>query len=122
MEADIIITIALAITVMVAITQIARIVRAFSIQRTIREALMHGSVLTPELLASMEETVAPRRGGDDRKGIILIAIALALIGFGALAPAENSLRALTGVSLFPMFVGIALLGRYWLNRRRGGDA
>lgn len=69
MEADIIISIAIAITVVVAIHQIARLIRTFAMHRTIREALLRGSTLTPELLAGMEETVAPRRGGDDRTGI-----------------------------------------------------
>lgn len=121
MEADIIITIALAITIIVAITQVARIIRNFAMHRTIREALLRGSPLTPELLAGMEESAAPSRGGDDRTGMVLIAISLALVGFGVLMNSEDNLRAMTGVSLFPLFVGIALLGRHWFNRRRGVD-
>jgi hypothetical protein len=121
MEVDIIVTIALAATVMVAITQGARIVRTFAMHRTIREALMRGSELSPELLAGMEEPARPPNG-DDRIGMVLVALALAIFGFGVLMNSEDNLRAMSGIALFPLFVGLALFGRFWLVRRRGGDA
>ena len=122
MEPDIIITIALMIMIMFGLFQLARIIRTFAVQRTLREALLRGSTLTPELLAGMEEPAQRQGSRDDRIGVVLIAIALALIGFGVLMNSHDNLRAMTGVALFPLFVGIALLGRLWLVRRSGGDA
>jgi hypothetical protein len=122
MEADIIISIAIMTTFMFALFQIARIIRTFSIQRTVREALLRGSTLTPELLAGMDEPARRRVSDDDRIGMVLVAIALALIGFGLLMNSQDNLRAMTGIALFPLFVGVALLGRFWLARRSGGGA
>ena len=122
MEADIIITLAIMTTAMFALFQIARMIRTFAVQRTVREALLRGSTLTPELLAGLDEPPPRRATGDDRIGIILVAIALAIIGFGVLMNSEDNLRAMTGIALFPLFVGIALLGRFWFARRSGGDA
>jgi len=122
MEADIIMMIAVCATVIVAIYQFARIVRTFAMHRTIREALLRGSVLTPELLARMDESAGPAKGGDDRTGLVLIAIALALVGFGILMNSQDNLRAMAGISLFPLFVGLVLFGRDRLNRRRGEPA
>ena len=122
MEADIIIALAIMATAMFALFQVARMIRTFAVQRTVREALMRGSTLTPELLAGLDEPVQRRSTGDDRIGIVLIAIALAMIGFGVLMNSQDNLRAMTGIALFPLFVGIALLGRFWLARRSGGDA
>ena len=89
MEADIIITIALTIMIMImfGLFQLARIIRTFAVQRTLREALLRGSTLTPELLAGMEEPQR-RAASDDRTGLVLIAIALALIGFGVQTTAK----------------------------------
>lgn len=120
MEVDIIVSIALAATVMVAITQGASIIRTFAMHRTIREVLMRGSELSPELLAGMEEPARPN--GDDRIGIVLVALALAIFGFGLLMNSADNLRAMSGIALFPLFVGLALLGRFWLVSRRGRDA
>lgn len=122
MEADIIIALAIMATAMFALFQVARMIRTFAVQRTVREALLRGSTLTPELLAGLDEPVQRRSTGDDRIGIVLIAIALAMIGFGVLMNSQDNLRAMTGIALFPLFVGIALLGRFWLARRSGGDA
>jgi hypothetical protein len=84
--------------------------------------LLRGATLTPELLAGMDEPAQHRALGDDRIGLILVAIALAMIGFGLLMNSHDNLRAMTGIALFPLFVGIALLGRFWLARRSGGGA
>ena len=122
MEADIIISLAIMATSMFALFQVARVIRTFSVQRTVREAFLRGTTLTPELLAGLDEPADRRSTGDDRIGLVLVAIALAMIGFGVLMNSQDNLRAMSGVALFPLFVGTALLGRFWITRRSGDDA
>ena len=61
MEADIIIALAIMATAMFALFQVARMIRTFAVQRTVREALLRGSTLTPELLAGLDEPVYTAR-------------------------------------------------------------
>lgn len=120
MEADIIIGIAIATAAVLIVNQLGRVLRALMLHRTIRKGMIHGSAITPELLEKIEEQ-KPASGGDDRTGLVLMALAAAIIGFGALAAATDDLRDVIGISLFPMFVGAVLFGRHWYNRRRGAD-
>jgi hypothetical protein len=52
---------------------------------------------------------------------VLIALALALFGFGVLQGDVQDLRNMSGAALFPLFVGLALLLRFWWARRRNGQ-
>ena len=97
--------------------QLARLVRASMQHRTIREAISRDNASVPALLAGIEEP-QPGTANDDRTGIVLIALALALFGFGLLQGDPDDLRNMGGAALFPGFVGIALLLRYWFARRR----
>ena len=118
MEVDIIITIALATALIVFVNQFSRILRARMLHRTIREALSRDSNLTPELLDRIEQD-KPTSFGDGRIGLVLVAIAAAIILFGLIEGDSNGIGETTQISLFPLFVGGALLGRLWYLRRRG---
>ncbi len=118
MEVDFIITIAIATVVLTFIMQAGRIMRVYAMHKTVREALSRNSDLTADLLDRIERD---RRisFGDGRIGIVLIAIAAALIVFGLIEGDPNDIRESAEIAIFPLFVGAALLGRLWYLRSRG---
>jgi hypothetical protein len=99
------------------VSHLGRLYRTSVQHRTIREAISRDNASVPALLAGIEEP-QPGTANDDRTGIVLIALALALFGFGLLQGDPDDLRNMGGAALFPGFVGIALLLRYWFARRR----
>lgn len=117
MEADIIISIAAATALVLIVNQLGRVLRAMMLHRTIRKSMIHGSNLTPELLDKIEEQKPSRIGGDDRTGLVLMAIGLAILGYGGIAGSSGDLLDLVGISLFPLLVGAVLFGRDWFRRR-----
>lgn len=102
-------------------TQVGRLWRASMQHKTIREALSRDSASVPALLAGIEE---PRPGGanDDRTAFVLVALALALFLFGLIQGDPDDLRNLGGAALFPGLVGVALMIRHAMARRRDADA
>ena len=118
MEVDIIISLAIATVCVTLIMQLSRIMRVYAMHRTVREALSRESSLTPELLDRMEQNKS-WSFGDGRIGIVLVAIAAALIVFGLIEGDPNDIRESTEIAIFPLFVGAALLGRLWYLRSRG---
>lgn len=117
MEVDIVITISLATAFIVFVTQIGRIIRSNSMHRTIREALSRDSNLTPELLDRIEQDKS-QGFGDARIGLVLVALGAALFVFG-LVQGGSDAEDIRKISIFPLFVGAALLGRIWYLGRRG---
>jgi hypothetical protein len=122
MESDIVAFIAIAAAAVVGIVQLARVLRAMMLHRTLREALSRDHALTPELLDRVEEQKAPSTGfGDDRIGLVLLAIGFAAIGFALIQGSPDTIRNVCGMALFPLFIGAALLGRFVWARRRGAE-
>jgi len=117
MEVDIIMTIALATAVILIVNQIGRILRARMLHRTIREGLSRDSNLTPELLDRIDDEKPATGSGDDRIAVVLIAIGLAVLGYGLITGDADDIRNMTGIALFPLLVGGALLGRHIVVRR-----
>lgn len=103
------------------IIQIGRLWRAGMLHKTIREAISRDSPAVSELVAGVEEEQKPAGANDDRTALVLIALGLALLLFSALQNSEDGLRQMGGASVFPIFVGIALLIRQYLVRKRGGQ-
>lgn len=120
MEADIIITIALTIGFVMVVGHLTRVVRTLMFQRTIREAIRVDSQATPALLDRIEER-RPAAIGDDRVGLVLLALGLALFCYGLIQGDPDDVRNLAGIALFPVFVGAALLARLWYLKRQGAD-
>jgi len=118
MEADIagFITVGL-VTAFIA-GQIFRTLRTHSAQKTLREAIMRGVTVTPEMLVEAEKSAEP--GANDlRIGMVLIALSLAIVGFGLIQGSTDAIKGTAGISLFPLFVGIALLLRVRMRQTQG---
>lgn len=121
MEADIAGFVTIGLVVAFVAGQIFKTMRAFAAQKTVREAISRGVPMTPEMLVDAERGVEP--GSNDlRNAMVLIALSLAIVGFGLLQNSVDALRGMAGIALFPMFVGIALLLRLRLTAPSQGDA
>jgi hypothetical protein len=117
MEADIagFITIG-AVTAFVA-GQVFRTIRMYMSQKTLRDAVKTGMPLSPEMISETDRTI--EAGTNDlRNGMVLIALALAIAGFGLIQGSTDAIKGTAGIALFPLFVGIALLLRLRLASRR----
>ncbi len=106
---------------------LGRIIQASMIHRSLRAAMATDRKLAEDLAAKLDivgQRAEPR--GDDRAGLVLVAIGLATAGYGLILN-DESIRQILGAALFPSFVGIALLLRHATRKRTaakknvGGD-
>lgn len=106
---------------------LGRIIQAWMIHRSLRAAMATDRKLAEDLAAKLDivgQRAEPR--GDDRAGLVLLAIGLATAGYGLILD-DASTRTILGAALFPSFVGVALLVRHAMNKRMsakknvGGD-
>jgi hypothetical protein len=108
---------------------VSRLIHAWMMHRSIRRALdAKSDSVTPliEKLNKPYEHIGPWKLGatgsgssgnnEDRNGLVLLAIGLAMAGFGLIQGDEQMIREAAGAALFPAFVGIALLVRRRLAR------
>lgn len=110
MEVDIIVAIGLAAVALFFIAQVSRVLRNKALHATLRKSVEAGQPLTPELVENLDR--APEPGSaDQRIGFVLIALGLALLAAGAITGSADNFRGLAAVSMFPLFVGTALLIR-----------
>lgn len=118
MEADIAGFITVGLVAAFIAGQVFKTLRTYSTQKTLREAITRGVTITPEMLIDAEKT--PEPGANDlRNGMVLIALALAIVGFGVIQGSTDAIKSTAGISLFPLFVGIALLLRLRLRHMQG---
>jgi hypothetical protein len=122
------------ITFFIAIVAIVWLFQHFAMRKrveafqTLRLAIEKGQTVTPETLEAMARISSPI--ADLRRGIVFVAIAA---GFGAFAAIlagnrvddewQEVMRALFGVSMFPLFIGLAFLGLHFFaneTKRRQG--
>ena len=109
---------------------LARLLHAWMLHRSIRRALEAKSDAVSPLIDKLnkpyehlggqgdKETIG---GGDDRNALVLLAIGLAMAGFGLIQGHEELIRISAGAALFPAFVGIALLVRRRLARAAAAE-
>jgi Na+/H+-dicarboxylate symporter len=101
------------------VIQLGRLLQAGMQHKTIREAISRDSTAVPDLLAGVEREQRPAGANDDRTAMVLIAIGLALFVFAMIQGDLDDIRNIGGAAIFPIFVGIALLLRQYLVKRRG---
>lgn len=96
-----------------------RLIQAWMLHRTLRDAIKQDSTHAGMLVdrIGQGDLSGPKAGTDDRTGMILIAVALAIAGFSLIANQQDWLRLGLGAALFPGLVGAALLIRHYLLRR-----
>lgn len=101
---------------------LARLLHAWMLHRSIRRALEGKSDAVGPLIDKLNKPYEHLNGqgtdapGDDRNALVLLAIGLAMGGFGLIQGDEQLIRISAGAALFPAFVGIALLIRTRLAR------
>lgn len=101
---------------------LARLIHAWMLHRSIRRALEAKSDAVSPLIDKLNKPYEHLGGqnsdtpGDDRNALVLLAIGLAMAGFGLIQGNEQLIRVSSGAALFPAFVGIALLVRRRLAR------
>jgi hypothetical protein len=120
MQADAIIILAIVAAVVLVIAQLVKLLQSMMLHRTVREALTRDNALTPELLDRLDQPRPAAGSGDDRIGLVLIALGAALIVFAYLQGSPDTIHNLAPASVFPLFVGGVLVGRYYVVRAREG--
>jgi len=76
-----------------------------------------GEPLTPEVIRSMGVRQRPKHA-DLRLGLILIAVGIATLSLGFVIPEEEAQEAFTGVAMFPILVGVVLVGLWTFIGRK----
>jgi len=111
---------------------LARLIHAWMLHRSIRRALEAKSdAVAPlidklnkpyEHLGALGAAASSNTGSnEDRNALVLLAIGLAMAGFGLIQGHEELIRISAGAALFPAFVGIALLVRRRLARAAAAE-
>jgi hypothetical protein len=96
-----------------------RLIQAWMLHRTLRDAITRDSAVAESLIDRLERGDQRRfeLAGDDRNGLVLLAIGVAIAGFALIVNEPEWLRYQLGAALFPTLVGGALLARhFWLRR------
>ncbi|WP_326913843.1 hypothetical protein [Sphingopyxis chilensis] len=106
---------------------LARLLHAWMLHRSIRRALDAKSDAVSPLIDKLNKPYehlggqSPDTPGDDRNALVLLAMGLAMAGFGLIQGHEQLIRTSAGAALFPVFVGIALLVRRRLARAAAAE-
>ena len=86
---------------------------------TVRAVVEKTGEATPELIEAIGADVT-RKNQDLRKGLMLVAIALAIVGMAVLLPreaADEISGALLGLALFPGLVGLVYVAFHYTNEK-----
>ena len=85
MLAEMIAIIGVSLCMLTAFIYFLKLIQAWMLHRTLRDAIKRNSPLAAGLVDKIDskEEVVQRLGGDDRNGLVLIAIGLALMGFSS---------------------------------------
>ncbi len=78
-------------------------------QATLRAAIEQGQTLDAETIQSLTGYSPPSGDRDLRRGLILLSIAIATVGFGWLLDEPDATKVFYGTALFPGLVGLAYI-------------
>ena len=122
MIAEVIAIVAIALCMLTAFIYFLKLLQAWLLHRTLRDAIQRDSAIAGELVDKIDRSDSTdlgrqRLGSDDRNGLVLVAVGLALFGFAMVVNDPEWIRYGIGAALFPLLVGLALLARhFWLSR------
>jgi hypothetical protein len=98
-----------------------RLIQAWMLHRTIREAIKedsrHAGTLVDRIGSGDLGVAQALASTDDRTGLVLVALGIALAGFSLIVGEPEWLRYGLGAALFPGLVGAALIARHYMLRR-----
>lgn len=98
-----------------ALMLLARLLQSLMIHLALRKAIVANHPVADELVDRInrpfERAGPPELPGDDRNGMVLIAIGLALAAGGLVIGGDQFIRLALAGSFFPLFVGVALFVR-----------
>lgn len=86
-------------------------------QETLRLAIQQGQSLDSETIQTLTGYTPPSGDRDVRRGVLLLAVAAAIAGFGVLLDEPDASGSLYGTALFPLLIGGAYLLMSRLARR-----
>lgn len=95
---------------------IMRVRQDAHMHETLQEAIRANSPIVPELMEQMRDR--PRRR-TQTTGIVLVAIAIAILLSGIVQGGEANIRSAAGAALFPAFIGLVIVWRSILKRQGG---
>jgi len=118
---DMITGISAGLLMLVGFVYFLRLLQAWMLHRTLRDAINRDSPMAGSLVDRIGsgDLSAPRlrRGSDDRTGLVLTALGIALGGFSLVVGDPEWVRYGLGAALFPLLVGAALLIRHYVLPR-----
>lgn len=87
-------------------------------QTTLRQAIDKDQALTEELVQALTGQGKPVPFRDLRRGLVLLAIALAMFGFSLFAPDDEANSVFRGLALFPLLISFAYIAMHKLSLNR----
>lgn len=117
---EMIVGVAVGLFFLLGFIHLVRLVQAWMLHRTLRAAIKQDSEQAGILIDRIGQGGLGSKaeaGPDDRTGLVLIAVGVALAGFSMIAGDPEWLRYGLGAALFPGLVGAALLIRHYALRR-----
>ena len=123
---EMVVMIAITLSLLGGLALIIRFLSGWLMHRTLRKAIERDSAAAPALIDRIEAMESGRSalGNDDRNGMVLIALAIAMTGYALIAVDDPGvIRSIVGGTLFPLLIfALLLLRRKLLKRELAEEA
>lgn len=87
------------------------------LQLTLREAMSSGQPMSADLVEQISRQLE-NKNADLRKGVIAIAIGVAIFVFGRVLGEPDAAGPTAGIAAFPVIIGVAYLGLWLFTRKQ----